>query len=98
MVFLDKKVKNIELTKLDEVHGFFQCVEFVPFEKDSSIHCMCDGGPLVEVYAEDKKIGTFTLHHGESIRWDAYDTDLRLTKASSAKLTTFLKKHKITNP
>lgn len=38
-------------------------------------HCMCMGGPAIEVWDGDRVRAQITLHHGRSIRWDAWCWD-----------------------
>jgi hypothetical protein len=41
-------------------------------------HCMCLGDNTIECYADQALIATIGLHHGQSIRWNAWKHDAQL--------------------
>lgn len=41
-------------------------------------HCMCLGDNAIECYADQELLATIGLHHGISIRWDAWKDDAQL--------------------
>lgn len=45
---------------------------------DERFHCMCLGDQTIEVYGADGLLGELTLHHGERIRWDRWNSDADL--------------------
>ena len=48
-------------------------------DEDRSIgHCMCLGDPAIEFYAGWRRTATIGIHHGRSIRWDAWKHDALL--------------------
>ncbi len=42
-------------------------------------HCACLGGHAMELYAGQKLLATFGLHHGMTIRWEAWKDDARIS-------------------
>ncbi len=44
-------------------------------------HCICDGDPTIELLGEDgERLAVIGVHHGKSIRWDAWRDDAELTE------------------
>lgn len=42
-------------------------------------HCMCYGGPTLELLAQNnRRLALLTVHHGQSIRWTAWQDDASL--------------------
>ena len=47
-------------------------------------HCMCYGGPTIElVDAEGRRLAVISVHHGRSVRWDAWRDDAGLADGRS---------------
>ncbi len=46
-------------------------------------HCMCLGDEAVELYAGRRRLATLGMHHGRSIRWEAWAYDARLYDSES---------------
>lgn len=47
-------------------------------DKNTFSHCTCDGDYAIEFYKGKRLITTIGLHHGSSIRWDAWKYDALL--------------------
>lgn len=46
-------------------------------------HCMCYGGPTLELLApNDRRLAFLTVHHGQSLRWAAWKDDAHLVDPS----------------
>ncbi|MBI2238579.1 MAG: hypothetical protein HYU54_08660 [Actinobacteria bacterium] len=41
-------------------------------------HCMCPGDQAIDVFDERTRRATITLHHGRSLRWDGWSSDVLL--------------------
>jgi len=47
-------------------------------------HCMCYGGPTLELLApNNRRLTLLTVHHGQSIRWAAWKDDASLVDPST---------------
>lgn len=58
-----------------DLSSFGQAFEIEPSEP---FHCMCTGDLLIDLCARGDQCARLTLHHGESIRWDGWNSDARL--------------------
>lgn len=47
-------------------------------DPDTFGRCMCMGGPALELWDDSGVVAKITLHHGRSIRWDAWRWDATL--------------------
>jgi len=63
----DAEETLLTVTKPAELAELRECLRIA----SSGLHCMCMGGPVLEVSGEDGVRATITLHHGQSIRWDS---------------------------
>lgn len=64
---------------------------------DRWFHCMCIGEEMLELRDEsDGVLACITLHHGLSIRWDAWTSDASLL--DPMKLLVFLDSHGVSEP
>ena len=86
---------SIEISATSEVAAFLDSFSFEKFPEGEITRCMCGGDPHVVITMDDGSTQQFTLHHGRSIRWDGFESDLRLTQASKARLNEFLERHEI---
>jgi len=59
-------------------------------------HCMCIGEEALELYTAGGLVATFSLHHGQRIRWDAWKYDGELQ--DGRPLLTFLAERGIPDP
>ncbi len=80
----------MELADPGEVAGFLALFEFETFPEGFWEHCMCTGEPEIRVWAGGVLVDRFTIHHGRSIRWKAFETDLALTESSSKEVKAWL--------
>ncbi|MCE9635505.1 MAG: hypothetical protein K8T90_07350 [Planctomycetes bacterium] len=56
-------------------------------------HCMCCGGPTVELLRGGTIAASLTIHHGQAIRWYGWPGDGRLTLDSADAFCAWLTKH-----
>lgn len=54
-------------------------------------HCMCLGGPTLELFAGPERAATISLHHGRTIRWSQWKHDSQLRDGGN--LTAWLVKN-----
>ncbi len=59
-------------------------------------HCACPGTHAMELYAGTKLLATFGLHHGMTIRWEAWKDDARIS--SPDVFVSWLQAHGIPEP
>ncbi len=57
-----------------DLHGCLTVIE----DENTFGHCACLGDQALEVYAGRRRLATIGLHHGRSIRWDAWQWDALL--------------------
>ena len=50
-------------------------------EEEEAFHCMCLGTIRFVFYRDGEQLGTLTLHHGESLRWDPFFLDATLAES-----------------
>lgn len=62
-------------------------------EPASRGHCMCCGGPTVELLRGKELAASLTIHHGQAIRWYGWPGDGRLTLDSADAFCAWLSKH-----
>lgn len=55
-----------------------ELVSLIRIRPADPFHCMCFGDQHVDVYGRVRRRARITLHHGRSIRWDAWDSDALL--------------------
>jgi hypothetical protein len=77
---------------LDSFRGCFAIVE----DPDTFGHCMCCGNPHMELYAGDFLTATIGYHHGESIRWRAWNDDAVLKEQD--RLLDWMSAHGVDGP
>jgi len=65
-------------------------------DKRSFSHCMCHGDYAMEFYSGTSRIAVIGLHHGVSIRWDAWKYDAALKK--NLDLLNWLEKNGMPQP
>src|SRR5581483_6213885 len=63
----DAEETLLTVTKPAELAELRECLRIAY----SGLHCICMGGPVLEVSGEGGVRATITLHHGQSIRWDS---------------------------
>jgi hypothetical protein len=61
--------------------------------KARGFRCGCCGNPTLEFYRGRRRIASVGFHHGTTLRWDGWETDVLLTADSAATLLAFLKRH-----
>jgi tetratricopeptide (TPR) repeat protein len=61
-----------------------RCLRIVE-DPQSFGHCMCLGGPTIELYAGGRVIAALGLHHGRSFRWDRWKHDAALADPSALR-------------
>lgn len=49
-------------------------------EPSTFSHCMCLGGPTLELYADKELLATIAMHHGAAIRWYVWKHDAALRR------------------
>ena len=74
----------------EDVHRFFEILQFVPYDKGSSWICDCDGEEDVRAYREGVLVGEFTIHDRMRMRWSPLGTDIHLTTESIEALEAYL--------
>ena len=91
------KSERARITIIDakEVRDFIDSFSFNSFPEGEITHCMCGGDPHVIVYLDDGSTRKFALHHGWSIRWEEFGSDLSLTQEGINQLGKFLDRHGI---
>lgn len=57
-------------------------------EAQIGFHCMCLGTYALEIYDQNEILATIGMHHGQSIRWESWNSDAALAK--SDELAAFL--------
>ncbi|MDP3212834.1 MAG: hypothetical protein Q8S73_01925, partial [Deltaproteobacteria bacterium] len=65
-------------------------------DPDSFGHCMCFGGPALELWDGAEVVAMITLHHGRSIRWEAWAWDAMLRDGEA--LCRWLAEHGVPGP
>jgi hypothetical protein len=59
-------------------------------------HCMCCGNPHIELYAGDERAATLGYHHGASLRWNAWRSDVFLREPD--RLLDWMSAHGVPGP
>ncbi len=74
----------LDISDTDVLASLRECMIIVEDESTFG-HCMCLGNQALELYAGQQLLATITLHHGTSIRWDAWkgDDNLKMVAACS---------------
>ena len=67
----------LDVTDPQAVITLRECLKIVEDERTFG-HCLCLGDQALELYGGDKRLATLGLHHGRSIRWDAWRYDALL--------------------
>ena len=94
--YSESERKDIKIDNPREITEFFESFYFDNFPEGLISHCMCGGDPYVIITMDDGSTREFSIHHGRSIRWDAFKhNDLMMTQASIDRLSEFLKRHGI---
>lgn len=61
----------------DDIAALHSCLTIVE-DRDTFAHCMCLGDQALELYCGAELLATIGIHHGRSVRWDAWKHDARL--------------------
>jgi len=67
----------LDCTDIPSLNSLRSCLTIVEDPKTFG-HCMCVGNPTLECFADQHLVATIGLHHGRSIRWDAWKHDALL--------------------
>lgn len=67
----------LDVADTESIATLCDCLAIVE-DKSTFGHCMCLGDYALEFYAGRRRIATIGLHHGRSIRWDAWKHDALL--------------------
>jgi hypothetical protein len=68
-----------DLPSLKELRSSLEVVE----DPTTFGHCMCLGSPTIECYRGQDLLAAIGIHHGLSIRWDAWKHDAHLRDGSA---------------
>lgn len=69
------------LLETDDVAVIAALRESLAIHDGSIGHCMCLGSPTIELYDGQRMTAAIGLHHGRSIRWEAWGGDAQLRNA-----------------
>ena len=68
-----------ETTAHPELKSLQAALQIVDGDKNRCFHCMCCGDPTLEFIAADEtRLALISIHHGRSVRWDAWQSDAKL--------------------
>ncbi len=79
----------------ESIESLRECLAIVE-DPESFGHCMCLGDLAIEFYGRQRPAATIGLHHGVSIRWDAWKHDAQLR--DGAKILNWLAERGVTGP
>ena len=60
---------SFEISDRNGLGDFFASFRLIPYRRDNTSHCTCDGNPLIEFWDRDKRVAVITVHHNARIRW-----------------------------